>query len=43
MLLEVFKERNQKVKALVGGDFAKGTHERYEISLKHTTEFIRWK
>jgi len=39
-LLEVFQEHNDKVKALVGREFAPGTLERYETCLKHTAEFI---
>lgn len=42
-VLNVFKEHNRKVKALVGHDFALGTLERYEVSLRHTAEFIKWK
>ncbi len=43
MILDVFKEHNRQVAALVGADFAKGTLERYQTSLKHTAEFIKWK
>jgi hypothetical protein len=39
-LLEVFKEHNLKVAALVGREFAPGTLERYETCLKHTADFI---
>lgn len=42
-LLEVFREHNDKVKALVGREFAPGTLERYETCLKHTAEFISLK
>lgn len=39
-LLGVFREHNAKVQALVGREFAAGTLERYETSLKHTAAFI---
>lgn len=42
-LLGVFREHNAKVKALVGREFAAGTLERYETSLKHTADFISFK
>jgi len=43
MLLEIFQEHNDQVTQLVGKDFAAGTLERYETSLKHTRSFIQWK
>ena len=43
MLLDVFREHNEKVKGLVGQDFAAGTLQRYETSLKHTADFIKKK
>ncbi|WP_449436909.1 site-specific integrase [Pedobacter steynii] len=43
MILEVFGEHNRKAKVLVGKDFAPGTIERYETSLKHTRKFIQSK
>jgi site-specific recombinase XerD len=42
-ILKVFQEHNDQVAALVGTDFAPGTLERYETSLKHTREYIKWK
>jgi hypothetical protein len=42
-IIDVFKEHNSQVAALVGADFAKGTLERYKTSLKHTQDFIKWK
>lgn len=42
-LLAIFREHNRKVAALVGKEFAKGTLERYETSLRHTRNFISWK
>jgi site-specific recombinase XerD len=42
-LLDVFNEHNQQVAALVGRDFASGTLQRYQTSLKHTADFIKHK
>jgi site-specific recombinase XerD len=42
-ILTIFKEHNDQIAALVGADFAAGTLERYETSLKHTQEYIKWK
>jgi len=43
MIIEIFKDHNRKMKALVGREYAKGTLERYETSLKHTQDFLEWK
>lgn len=43
MLLKIFKEHNEKMKALVGKDYAAGTYTRFETALKHTRSFIKWK
>jgi site-specific recombinase XerD len=43
MLVPIFQEHNRKIKELVGQDYAPGTLERYETSLKHTKEFLIWK
>jgi len=42
-LMQVFKDHNRKVRVLVGKDFAAGTIERYETSLKHTQNYLKWK
>lgn len=42
-ILKIFKEHNEQIAALIGTDFAPGTLERYETSLKHTRDFIKWK
>lgn len=39
-IIEIFKEHNRKVAALVGKQYAELTLERYETSLKHTQAFI---
>ena len=43
MLIPIFIEHNRKIKELVGHEYAAGTLERYETSLKHTKEFLIWK
>lgn len=40
-ILEVFREHNEKCRALSGIDMSPATVERYETSLKHTREFIQ--
>ena len=43
MLIPIFEQHNREVKALIGKEFAKGTFDRYETSLKHTKDFLVWK
>lgn len=43
MLIDVFKEHNNRIKAMVGEEFAPGTLDRYKTSLKHTVDFMEWK
>jgi integrase len=43
MLLEIFRQHNEQVRALIGNGFAPMTFDRYQTSLKHTKEFIKWK
>ncbi|WP_225586959.1 phage integrase SAM-like domain and Arm DNA-binding domain-containing protein [Algoriphagus sp. Y33] len=43
MILEIFKEHNEQVEALLGKEFAPGTLQRYKTSLDHTRSFIQWK
>ncbi|MBV8391146.1 MAG: site-specific integrase [Mucilaginibacter sp.] len=43
MLVPIFKEHNRQIEALIGKEYSKGTHDRYEISLKHTKEFLLFK
>lgn len=42
-LIEVFKNHNSQIKELIGKGFAHGTWERYETSLRHTQQFMKWK
>ncbi|MDD3005570.1 site-specific integrase [Flavobacterium sp.] len=43
MLVPIFQEHNNKIKELIGKEYAPGTLERYTTSLKHTIEFMQWK
>ena len=40
-ILPVFKEHNERVKSLIGKDYAYGTWERYETSYDHTAAFLK--
>lgn len=42
MLLDVFREHNERCHKLAGKDMAPATVERYETSLKHTANFIQF-
>src|SRR4051812_11007948 len=43
LILEVFRQHNEKVAQLIGKDFSAATLERYKISLDHTKNLILWK
>jgi site-specific recombinase XerD len=43
MIMEVFKQHNEQMKALVNREFSPLTLERYETSFRHTQEFMKWK
>ena len=43
MLMEMFQQHNEKMKALVGHQYAPMTLKRYETALRHTQAFILWK
>lgn len=43
MIIELFQFHNDQMKELIGKEYAKGTHERYQTSLQHTRSFIQWK
>nr|WP_315154072.1 site-specific integrase [uncultured Flavobacterium sp.] len=43
LLIPIFEEHNRKIKELTGLEYAAGTYERYETSLKHTKDFLYWK
>lgn len=42
MIMEIFQDHNDRMKALVGTEYAKLTHVRYTTSLNHTLDFIKW-
>lgn len=42
-LIPIFEDHNKRIQALVGQEYAQGTVKRYETSLKHTQDFIKWK
>ncbi|WP_026979124.1 site-specific integrase [Flavobacterium tegetincola] len=42
-LIPVFQDHNNRIKELIGKEYAAGTLERYKTSLKHTVEFMQWK
>jgi|SRR5476651_1527133 len=42
-LIAICKDHNKKVEALIGKEYAKGTLCRYQTSLKHTIDFLKWK
>ena len=43
MIIGIFQQHNDEIKALIGKDYAAATHVRYETSLKHTADFLKWK
>lgn len=43
MLIPIFQDHNNKIKELVGKEYAPGTLERYKTSLRHTVDFLKWK
>lgn len=42
-ILGVFQEHNDQAKLLVNKDFAPGTIQRYETSMKHVGDFMKWR
>lgn len=43
MLINIFKDHNDRMEKLVGKEFAPGTLGRYRTCLSHTLEFLKWK
>ena len=43
MLLDVFKEHNDRIQALLGNGFEPNTLKGYRTTVKHLTAFISWK
>jgi site-specific recombinase XerD len=42
-LVAIFTDHNNRVKALVNLEYAPGTLQRYQTTLKHTIDFLEWK
>jgi site-specific recombinase XerD len=43
MLVPIFNKHNQEMKVLVPQEYSAGTLQRYEITLSHIEEFLKWK
>ncbi len=41
--LKVFAEHNERIKSLIGKDYASRTHKRYKTAYDHVASFILWK
>jgi len=42
-LFDVFEEHNRKMSSLIDLEYAVGTAKRYETTLKHLRDFVKWK
>lgn len=42
-LVKIFEDHNKQVEALIGKEFAANTLKRYKTTLRHTTDFLKWK
>lgn len=42
MLIELFKRHNEQIKALVGKEYAQGTYQIFNRTLKHTVDFLHY-
>ena len=43
MPIPIFQDHNNKIKELVGKEYASGTLQRYKTSLRNMIEFLQWK
>lgn len=43
MLITIFKDHNKRMEALIGKEYSLSTHKRYETTLQHTINFMKWK
>jgi site-specific recombinase XerD len=43
MLIPIFEDHNKQVEALIGKEYAPATAIRYQTTLKHLTNFLKWK
>jgi len=42
MIVGIFQQHNDEIKVLIGKEYAAATLVRYETSIKHTVDFIKW-
>jgi site-specific recombinase XerD len=42
-LVKIFENHNKQIETLIGSEYAAGTFQRYQTSLKHTVDFLKWK
>ena len=43
MIMEIFKEHNHEMQALIGKDFTRSTYNRYEAAFRNVKEFLLFK
>src|ERR1035438_7662384 len=43
MLIEIFQNHNDQMKALIGNEFSKATFIRYQTTIGHTKAFLNWR
>lgn len=43
MLVAIFKDHNKRMEALIGKEYSISTHKRYETTMQHTINFMKWK
>lgn len=43
MLIVIFQEHNNQMEALIGKEYAAATATRYQTTLKHVVNFLKWK
>ncbi len=43
LLLPIIQQHNDDIKKLIGKDYSKATWIKYNTTLKHITEFLKWK
>ena len=43
MLIPIFEDHNRQVEALIGKEYAPATAIRYQTTIKHVKNFLKWK
>ena len=43
MLLQIIQQHNKDIQTLIGKDYSRATWVKYQTTLKHVTEFLKWK